>query len=318
MACTARLRAAAALEQRSHHHPTRYAVTPVWHRSRYQSMPRERSRTPKQAVGGPRNPVWPDARRISLEDVNAPVLVGRENDLAALTDLLASGGRRARLVLLEGEAGIGKTWLANAVASAAEARGVDVRWASGPATRTRRPTGFGASSCPPWSRTVTGSSFSPSSKTRSTARADFSSSTIFNWSTSRRSAPWPTSCAHGGLRRRPCLPPGGPGTKTLRGGQGRAAAGWRRPAHLDRRGGIDREAVPALCEAMGVDLTGTTISSLHTESRGNPLVLRELVAASAGGAPRTGRYASWSVGGCASCPPGRRPWRPRQRWSVTP
>jgi len=55
--------------------------------------------------------------------------------------------------------------------------------------------------------------------------------------------------------------------------------------------GIDREAVPALCEAMGVDLTGTTISSLHTESRGNPLVLRELVAASAGGAPRTGRYA---------------------------
>ena len=57
-------------------------------------------------------------------------MVGRDRELARVTGLL--GGALAghgRLVLCTGEAGIGKTRLAEALAAAAAARGVPVAWA---------------------------------------------------------------------------------------------------------------------------------------------------------------------------------------------
>ena len=60
----------------------------------------------------------------------AQAMVGRDRELARVTDLLddALAGRE-RLVLCTGEAGIGKTRLAEELATAAGARGVPVAWA---------------------------------------------------------------------------------------------------------------------------------------------------------------------------------------------
>ena len=56
-------------------------------------------------------------------------LVGRRRELDALTRLLAAaGGGRGRLVLCAGEPGIGKTRLAQVLATLAAARGVAVAW----------------------------------------------------------------------------------------------------------------------------------------------------------------------------------------------
>jgi len=65
-------------------------------------------------------------------------LVGRAAEIAVLRRMLVSGG--GRLALLEGEAGIGKTRLAEAIAAEAAALGYDVRWG-------RAIEGGGA---PPW------------------------------------------------------------------------------------------------------------------------------------------------------------------------
>jgi DNA-binding SARP family transcriptional activator/Tfp pilus assembly protein PilF len=53
-------------------------------------------------------------------------LVGRDGELARLTDAVAAVGPNGRLLLIEGEAGVGKTRLAEAVAEAARAAGVTV------------------------------------------------------------------------------------------------------------------------------------------------------------------------------------------------
>jgi DNA-binding winged helix-turn-helix (wHTH) protein/tetratricopeptide (TPR) repeat protein len=56
-------------------------------------------------------------------------LIGRSAELVALNRALASAeADQGRLVLIEGEPGIGKTSLASAFANEASARGVDVRW----------------------------------------------------------------------------------------------------------------------------------------------------------------------------------------------
>src|SRR5260370_31338912 len=58
------------------------------------------------------------------------LLVGRDRELARVTRLLDDTvAGRGRLVLCTGEAGIGKTRLAEAAAAAASARGVPAAWA---------------------------------------------------------------------------------------------------------------------------------------------------------------------------------------------
>ena len=58
------------------------------------------------------------------------MMAGRGRELARVTGLLEDAlAGRGRLVLCTGEAGIGKTRLAEELASAAEARGVPVAWA---------------------------------------------------------------------------------------------------------------------------------------------------------------------------------------------
>ena len=57
-------------------------------------------------------------------------MVGRDRELARVTGLLDDAlAGRGRLVLCTGEAGIGKTRLAEELAAAAAARGVPVAWA---------------------------------------------------------------------------------------------------------------------------------------------------------------------------------------------
>ncbi|MGW4111443.1 BTAD domain-containing putative transcriptional regulator [Actinosynnema sp. NPDC004786] len=73
-------------------------------------------------------------RRILDHDVPAEVppagdrLVGRDGELASLRGLLAAASRAGRVAAVVGEAGIGKTSLARAVADHAAARGVPVVW----------------------------------------------------------------------------------------------------------------------------------------------------------------------------------------------
>jgi predicted ATPase len=60
----------------------------------------------------------------------AQVMVGRDRELARVTGLLDDAlAGRGRLVLCTGEAGIGKTRLAEELAATASARGVPVAWA---------------------------------------------------------------------------------------------------------------------------------------------------------------------------------------------
>ena len=66
-----------------------------------------------------------------LERVLTPVLVGRQEELSELEDALLSVNRgEGRLVLLAGEAGIGKTRLATELTRRARKLGCDVLWGS--------------------------------------------------------------------------------------------------------------------------------------------------------------------------------------------
>src|SRR5437867_4523924 len=66
-----------------------------------------------------------------LTRVLSPVLVGRQEELAQLEDALLSANRGGgRFVLLTGEAGIGKTRLANELGRQARKLGGDVLWGS--------------------------------------------------------------------------------------------------------------------------------------------------------------------------------------------
>src|SRR4051794_20492853 len=70
--------------------------------------------------------------------VDAPVLLERSEELAALEEALAAAPARGRVVLLRGEAGIGKTALLRAFCDDAPTR---VLWAACDALFTPRPLG---------------------------------------------------------------------------------------------------------------------------------------------------------------------------------
>jgi predicted ATPase len=66
-----------------------------------------------------------------LQRVLSPILVGRQDELSQLEDALLSANRgEGRFVLLAGEAGIGKTRLANELTKRARKLGCDVLWGS--------------------------------------------------------------------------------------------------------------------------------------------------------------------------------------------
>jgi predicted ATPase len=66
-----------------------------------------------------------------LERVLSPVLVGRQEELSQLEDALLSVNRgEGRLVLLDGEAGIGKTRLARELTRRAHKLGCEALWGS--------------------------------------------------------------------------------------------------------------------------------------------------------------------------------------------
>src|SRR5512133_248378 len=90
-------------------------------------------------------------------------LVGRADVLAQLGRAIedAAGGR-GRLVLLTGEAGIGKTSVAAQAAADAETAGARVVWGGAGRARGRRPTGPGSRCSGPWSpRTRDGAGWPP-------------------------------------------------------------------------------------------------------------------------------------------------------------
>ncbi|HEY5332921.1 MAG TPA: ATP-binding protein, partial [Solirubrobacterales bacterium] len=68
-------------------------------------------------------------------------LIGRERELAALTDALGAAGEAGRIVIVEGEAGVGKTVLLAALTAAARAAGTTVLRARG--GELERGEGFG-------------------------------------------------------------------------------------------------------------------------------------------------------------------------------
>src|ERR1700761_3998359 len=68
-------------------------------------------------------------------------LIGRERELAALADVLDGAGASGRIVVVEGEAGVGKTVLLAALAEAAAAGGATVLRARG--GELERGEGFG-------------------------------------------------------------------------------------------------------------------------------------------------------------------------------
>jgi DNA-binding CsgD family transcriptional regulator len=211
--------------------------------------------------------------------VTQAVLVGRDRDLADVAALVQPGGRRPHLVLVEGEAGIGKTSLVHAVASTAEAAGVEVRWGSGVADADASPYWL-------WRQVLRDlpvglDRFELFARLHDALDGavglvviddiqlvDESSRSALNHLLRARWRSAPTILA------------------TRRTGDGEDA--WRSAAATLLEGidvrvrtlaGLDRAAVAVLGQVFGAVLDGTTADRLHADSRGNPLVLRELLEA---------------------------------------
>ena len=76
-----------------------------------------------------------------------PALVGRDHELGTLLGALDDAvAGRGRLVMIGGDPGIGKTRLADEVATVARGRGLRALWGRGSQTPARRPTGHGCRS----------------------------------------------------------------------------------------------------------------------------------------------------------------------------
>jgi AAA ATPase domain/Adenylate and Guanylate cyclase catalytic domain len=100
--------------------------------------------------------VHPDLRAPSLvlsppttRSLGGP-FVGRDVEFSQLGDALDSAlGGQGRLVLVAGEAGIGKTRITKELADRATARGVKVMWGQCAESEGRRRTGHGSKHCEP-------------------------------------------------------------------------------------------------------------------------------------------------------------------------
>jgi hypothetical protein len=98
----------------------------------------------RRPAGSPAGPSGPTADGISIRATGTlvPGIRGREAETAVLDDAIdrAAAGRLA-VVLIDGEAGIGKTWLLEAVLERARRRGLRV--AAGRAAELERTRPFG-------------------------------------------------------------------------------------------------------------------------------------------------------------------------------
>src|SRR4029453_2484657 len=94
------------------------------------ARPRAGDRGDQDRLGGPRGPMGAcDNRR--MQRVLSPVLVGRQEELSQLEDaLLSANASDGRFGLLAGEAGIGKTRLANELTRRARKLGCTALWGS--------------------------------------------------------------------------------------------------------------------------------------------------------------------------------------------
>ena len=76
---------------------------------------------------------------------SASDFIGRQTELAVLNAALDDAvAERGRMVMLAGEAGIGKTRLAQEIASLSEQRGACVLWVGATSGRARRFIGHGS------------------------------------------------------------------------------------------------------------------------------------------------------------------------------
>src|SRR5579864_6029287 len=100
-------------------HP-RAQQTQAWH---------ERDRPDHSRAGAGYPAAWQPERALMIEQVVCPVLVGREEELSALEDALLTAARgEGRVVVLSGDAGLGKTRLATELRRRAESLGAAVLW----------------------------------------------------------------------------------------------------------------------------------------------------------------------------------------------